>query len=211
MEYKYYKQGQESNPYEEITETQGAHCLRYNEVASAFWQFEYHWANGWSKYKKQEVQLPCYYFELYAHPQEQFASMEAAFAEFMNMLHKPWAQSTSSEWRQYLYEHAHLERFYKPHVLAVTEQLPAYLLYYHGELYNPYIAPIEKEQAKHFWWSFESAWYMQTEAAMRTEENWQKHLTAYLMRNSETTNTHGSAYKQELKEQLERYKSWLTK
>lgn len=206
MEYKYYKHGQESNLYEEVTEEQGAHCQRYNEVASAFWQFEYHWANGWSKYKKQEVQLPCYYFELYPHPQEQFASMEAAFAEFMNMLHKPWAQSTSSEWRQYLYEHAHLERFYKPHVLAVTEQLPAYLLYYHGELYNPYTAPTQRVQAKALWWNVEADWYMRQEE--HSKEAWDKYLQEYLMRFS-SHHANSKEYKAELKEQLERYKSWL--
>lgn len=209
MEYKYYKQGQESNPYEEITETQGAHCLRYNEVASAFWQFEYHWANGWSKYKKQEVQLPCYYFELYAHPQEQFATMEAAFAEFMSLLHQPWAQNTCKQWQLYLHEHAHLERFYKHDTLAVTEQLPAYLLYYHGELYNPYVMiRTQRVQAKAHWWNIEAGWYMGQEE--HSKEAWDKYLQEYLMRFS-SHHPKSKEYKAELAEQLERYKSWLTK
>lgn len=208
MEYKYYKQGQEVNPYEEVTEEQGAHCQRYNEVASAFWQFEYHWANGWSKYKKQEVKLPCYYFELYAHPQEQFDNMEAAFAEFMSLLHKPWAQNTSKQWQQYLHEHAYLERFYKPAVLAVTEQLPAYLLYYHGELYNPYTAPTKKVQAKAHWWNVEAGWYMWQDE--HSKEAWQHYLQEYLMRFS-SHHANSKEYKAELAEQLERYKSWLTK
>ena len=132
--------------------------------------------------------------------------MEAAFAEFMNMLHKPWAQSTSSEWRQYLYEHAHLERFYKPHVLAVTEQLPAYLLYYHGELYNPYTAPTQRVQAKALWWNVEADWYMRQEE--HRKEAWNKYLQEYLMRFS-SHHANSKEYKAELKEQLERYKSWL--
>ena len=44
-ELKYYK-GEKSNPFEEINEKQGLHAMRYNQLASLLWYFEYYWEHG---------------------------------------------------------------------------------------------------------------------------------------------------------------------
>lgn len=210
VELKYYK-GEKSNPFEEVNEKQGAWCQRYNAVASILWWFEYHWTNGWEAYRKLEEQHPSYYFELHKEPQKEFESLEDALAVFVfeSHLHYPLHNVSSRAWQQYIYQNAWHERFYKGvYNVLPKEDVPAYLLYYHGEGADPYQYRSDtRGAAKSFWWGFEMAWY--TSNNKHSKERFEEHLHGYLMRNSENHTTASEAYHQELKEQLEHYKSWL--
>lgn len=185
MEYKYYKQGQESNPYLEITETQGAHAMRFNIVAVEFWFFEFHWANGWSKFCKLEEKAPDLYFEQFKEPQKEFANIDDALEAFFNYKHGsnyPFLNNSCKRWRSYLYEHGMEERFYTPlHTIIPTESLPAYLHWYKGESQNPHIYT---NSPKRFWWDFESVWFAETEQP--TQEAFEEHLHSWFSRCNDT-------------------------
>ena len=204
---KYYK-GEKSNPFEEVNETQGAWCQRYNRIASILWFFEYHWENGWETYRKLEPRLNCYYFEFYPQPQRTFKTLESALEAF--------ASYTSSDllcgckdWAVYLYENAMQERFYEPACqIVLKKDVPKYLLYWNGTTWNEWqYKSNQKSVGCSYWWNFEYKWYSNTPNTERTEANWQKYLQEYIMRNSKC-HPKSKEYQQELQQLLERYKSW---
>lgn len=179
QELKYYH-GETSNPYEEINEQQGAHCMRYNTVASMLWDFEYHWANGWEKYSKlpapRNISL---YFEQHKQPQKDFANIQEALQAFAYT--NPYSgilQNGSPRWLQYVYDNAMQERFYKPiYNVVPAADVPSYLHWYKGEEQNPY----QHEPAtsiKGFWWDFEYYWYKSTDRLGSQE--WEKYLHEYI-------------------------------
>lgn len=184
--YLYYK-GEKSNPFEETTATQGAHVMRYNNVAVEFWFFEYHWANGWDKYSKLEVKAPDAYYEQYKEPQKEFGNIAAALAQFFRYKYGnnyPFLHTSSQRWQMYLYEHGMEERFYKPlHNIVPTDSVPAYLHWYKGENINPYTS-YPQENSKRLWWDFESTWFAETEQP--TQQAFEAHLHGLFVRHADT-------------------------
>lgn len=185
QELKYYH-GEASNPYEEINEQQGAHCMRYNTVASMLWDFEYHWANGWAKYSKlpapRNISL---YFEQHKQPQKDFPNIQEALQAFA--FANPYSgilQYGSPRWLQYVYDNAMLERFYKPLFNVVpADEAPSYLHWYKGESENPYTHQ-PSTSTKAFWWNFEYNWYKQAEKL--GEKEWQDYLHSWFVRSYDT-------------------------
>ena len=173
QELKYYK-GEAENPFEEVNEQQGAWCMRYNQVASMLWFFEYHWANGWEKYSKLSPQNKSYYFELYKQPQKQFATIFEALHAFAQHSYTGILRNGSMRWVKYVYEHATLERFYKPTYNVVpADEVPSYLHWYRGEEHNPYTHE-PNTSTKGFWWDFEFNWYKSAEKL--GEQQWKQYL-----------------------------------
>lgn len=174
QELKYYH-GEASNPYEEINEQQGAHCMRYNAVASMLWDFEYHWANGWAKYSKLPApRNQSYYFEMYKQPQKQFATIFEALHAFAQHSYTGILSNGCKRWLQYVYDHAMQERFYKPIFNVVpADEIPTYLHWYRGEEHNPYNHE-PNTSTKYFWWDFEYNWYKCTEKL--GEQVWEEYL-----------------------------------
>jgi hypothetical protein len=202
--YLYYK-GEKSNPFEEVNASQGAWCERYNGIASLLWYFEYHWANGWGKYKQLIPQNNCYYFELYKEPQKAFSNIHEALLTFAMHTYSDLLHNGSERWITYIYEHAMEERFYKPlYYVVPASEIPQYLHWYKGENTDPYLHTQQANAECSFWWGFEMHWYASTEKP--TKEGWENYLKSYLMRNSANTNPESDAYKQELEELIKRYK-----
>lgn len=174
QELKYYH-GEASNPYEEINEQQGAHCMRYNAVASMLWDFEYHWANGWDKYSKLPApRNQSYYFELHKQPQKDFATIQDALQSFAFEPYSGILRNGSLRWLQYVYDHAMLERFYKPiYNVVPADEIPSYLHWYRGEEQNPYRHE-PNNSTKGFWWGFEQGWYKTAEKLGKQE--WEQYL-----------------------------------
>lgn len=204
----YYK-GEKSNPFEEINEKQGAHAMRYNQLASLLWYFEYYWEHGWKGLQKLEDVPTQVFFEAIPEPQKQYSSFEDALVAFASWQHTGWLKGCM-DWVLYVYEHALEERFYQPQCQIVPkEELPKYLLYWDGSTFCRWkLQSTTKGTARSFWWDFESSWYRDTPRKERTEAGWMQYLREYLMRNSEH-HQKSEEYKNELTEQLERYKSWL--
>ena len=179
QELKYYH-GESSNPYEEVTETQGLHCQRYNVVASMLWCFEYHWANGWSKYKQLQCRNRNIYFEVHPQPQKDFANIQEALRAFSIGSHAGLLRNGSPRWLQYVYDNAMRERFYKPtYNIVPADEVPAYLHWYKGEADSPY----QHEPAnstKGFWWNFEMNWYRCADTISETA--WNEYLHGWLVR-----------------------------
>lgn len=207
QELKYYK-GEKNNPFEEINEKQGAYAMRYNQLASLLWFFEYYWQHGWAGYKKLEDRLECYFFEAIPKPQEEFESLEDALAAFSSYNGTGWLHGCK-DWAVYVYENALHERFYKPQCQIVPkDDVPKYLLYWDGSTWNKWRAQsTTKGSGRSMWWNFEAGWYRMTPKELRTEANWRQQLEEYLMRDSQH-HPKSEEYQQELKQQLERYKSW---
>ena len=178
-ELKYYH-GEASNPYREINDQQGLWCQRYNETAAMLWDFEYHWANGWAKYSKLEERTPAYYFEQHQQPQKDFATIQEALQAFSFGAYSGLLNGGSARWVQYVYDHAMLERFYKPIFNVVpAAEIPSYLHWYKGEASNPY----QHEPAtstKGFWWDFERNWYVRAE--QNSQQAFAEHLHGWFVR-----------------------------
>ena len=207
-ELKYYK-GEKSNPFEEINEKQGLHAMRYNQLASLLWYFEYYWEHGWKGLQKLENVPTHVFFGGIPEPQKQFSSFEDALVAFASSQYTGWLNGCM-DWVLYVYEHAQEERFYQPQCqIVLKEELPKYLLYWDGSTFCRWkLQSTTKGTARSFWWDFESIWYRNTPRKKRTEAGWRQYLREYLMWNS---NHHPKSeeYKNELTELLERYKSWL--
>lgn len=211
QELKYYH-GEASNPYEEINEQQGAHCMRYNTVASMLWDFEYHWANGWAKYSKlpapRNISL---YFEQHKQPQKDFANIQEALQAFA--FANPYSgilQYGSPRWLQYVYDNAMLERFYKPLFNVVpADEVPSYLHWYKGEEQNPYTHE-PSTSTKAFWWGFEYNWYKT--ADQLNEQAFTKHLHDYIAsRMHETDTSWEFLSQQEQQAQIKAYKKGVAR
>lgn len=175
---KYYK-GEKSNPFEEVNETQGAWCQRYNRIASAFWNFECWWANGWEKYRKIEGTTWLYFFEQYKEPQSEFESFEDALVGYGFALKEEWCNNACKRYTLLLYDNAQLERFYKPLFNIVTEdELPSYYKWYKGEGQNPYknILNTEKGRKANMWWELEHGHFMGTDNLHISNKQWQEHV-----------------------------------
>ena len=207
-ELKYYK-GEKSNPFEEINEKQGLHAMRYNQLASLLWYFEYYWEHGRKGLQKLENVPTHVFFGGIPEPQKQFSSFEDALVAFASSQYTGWLNGRM-HWVLYVYEHAQEERFYQPQCqIVLKEELPKYLLYWDGSTFCRWkLQSTTKGTARSFWWDFESSWYRNTPRKKRTEAGWRQYLREYLMWNS---NHHPKSeeYKNELTELLERYKSWL--
>lgn len=177
--YLYYK-GEACNPYTEINDQQGLWCERYNLVAAMLWDFEYHWANGWAKYSQLEGRNPSYYFELHKEPQKDFANIQEALMAFAMSTYSRPLYLGSERWVKYVYDHAMLERFYKPVVQIVpANEIPSYLHWYHGEARNPYRHE-PATSTKDFWWNFERGWY--TTAEELSQKTWEEYLQSWFVR-----------------------------
>lgn len=183
QELKYYH-GEASNPYEEINEQQGLHCMRYNAVASMLWDFEYHWANGWDKYKKLAApKNQAYYFEQHKQPQKDFASLQEALMAFAWDIYSKPLYLGCERWVIYIYDHAMRERFYKPVVQIIPRaDIPSYLHWYTGEQNNPYWHE-PPSSTKAFWWDFEADWYKRTEQL--SEQAFAEHLHGWFVRGAD--------------------------
>lgn len=207
-ELKYYK-GEKNNPFEMIDEQQGLHTMRYNQLASLLWYFEYYWEHGWEGLQKLDDVPTQVFFEAIPEPQKRYSSLEEALVAFASWQHTGWLYGCK-DWVLYMYEHAMEERFYQPQCQIVPkEELPKYLLYWDGSTYCRWLQQsTTKGTSRSFWWYFESSWYRDTPRKERTKAGWRQYLQDYLMRNSQY-HPKSEDYKQELKEQLERYKSWL--
>lgn len=200
---KYYK-GETSNPYEEINEKQGAWCNRYNPIASAMWFFEYHWVNGLDKYKLLPIRRQDNYFKLYKNPQKEFDSLDSALCAFVFSVNELWGGTNCKRWCNYLYENAMQERFFSPvgHVVP-TKDVPAYLVYYRGEIEPPMRY---KNTAKGILWNVEFGWYKFTEQI--SQASFEEYREAYLMRSTKYTDKQSKEYKQELANSIKIYNSY---
>lgn len=171
MKCLYYKNGQEVNPYVG------------NDIARAFWFFEYHWMNGWEKFKKvyDGDISPNWYFKDNKNPKEYFESFEEAFDCFMAACGRTYPfRRGCMRWNKYLYEHAMEERFYKKAFYVVPRELiPPYLRWYDGSSFNPFTFHPE-DAGKEFWWNFECYWYMDSREF--TEEAFLKELHKWFSR-----------------------------
>ncbi|MDO4930090.1 MAG: hypothetical protein Q4E59_03040 [Bacteroidales bacterium] len=201
MDLRYYK-GEKSNPFEEVNEKQGAWCNRYNPIASAFWFFEYHWANGWSKYSKLEVRRSDLYFEAHKEPQKDFSSLEDALCAFVYSINDSWAQTSCSRWCTYLHENGTKERFYKPAGSYVpADEVPSYLHWYRGEGANPFEFT---NSTKSFWWGFEYAWYKSSEKP--TKNGFESYLEEFFARRWHSS-TKADGYTEFIEKAFEAYRS----
>lgn len=174
---KYYH-GEIENPYNEINENQGLWCMRYNEVAAMLWDFEYHWVNGWEKYRQLKGRNIASYFETYKFPKESFVSIDDALKSFSwNIYSKPLYLG-SERWVHYVYNNAMDERFYQPIFNIVPEEeVPQYLHWYKGEANNPFTHE-RSDSTKGFWWNFEYNWYKTTQ--ILSEEGFYSYLHDYI-------------------------------
>lgn len=205
---KYYK-GEKANPFEEVNEKQGGHAMRYNQLASLLWFFEYYWQHGWKGLSKLDDAPTLVFFEIVPEPQKQYSNFEDALAEFGSWKSTGWLYGCR-DWVFYVYENAYKERFYNPITqILPPKELPTFLLYWDGTTYNRWEATqTTKSNARSFWWNFESSWYRLTPNGQHTEAGWQQYLQEYLMRNSHNINPSSKEYQQELQELLKRYRSW---
>lgn len=206
---KYYH-GEASNPYEEINEQQGAHCMRYNTVASMLWDFEYHWANGWDKYSKLKQRNRSYYFELYKQPQKQFANIQEAIHAFSQHAYSGILEYGSPRWLQYVYDNAMRERFYKPiYNVVPADEIPSYLHWYKGEEQNPYTHE-PSTSTKAFWWSFEYNWFKKAEQLGK--QAFTQHLHDYIASRMPDTDTSWERIpEQEQQAQMKAYKKGVAR
>lgn len=209
QELKYYH-GEASNPYEETTDKQGLWCMRYNQVASMLWDFEYHWANGWAKYSKLEQRNQSWYFEQHKQPQKDFASIQQALQAFAQQPTSGLLYNGSPRWLQYVYDNAMLERFYKPtfHVVPADE-VPSYLNWYKGESENPYRHE-PQNSTKAFWWGFEYDWYKT--AGQLNQQAFTQHLHDYIASRMHDTDTSWERMpEQEQQAQMKAYKKGVAR
>ena len=200
QEMRYYK-GEKSNPFEEINEKQGAHAERYNYIAGWFWNFECWWALGWDKYKGVEGTTWMYFFEQHKEPQKEFKSLEAALVAFGFALDEEWCSCACKRYITYLYNNAHLERFYKPLFNIVpADELPSYYKWYKGENSNPYkyYSDIERGVLANMWWELEHGHYMATENLQISSQQWHSFVQGKIDRvagaNKEAQQKHWESY-----------------
>lgn len=162
-----------------------------NDIARAFWFFDFHWMNGWEKFKKvyNGDMISDSYFKDYKNPKKDFESFEEALDKFMYKCATRYPfKNGCTRWNKYLYEHAMEERFYKKAFFVVPRELiPPYLRWYDGNSFNPFLNSPEywgkrylEYSGKGLWWNIECYWYM--ESREFTEEAFLKKLHSWFSR-----------------------------